>query len=99
MYNCRSTGHDDHQVYNITSHITTYIFFIHIYIYSFVAYLLFKRFKGKIDIRALVNAQKMTLSFLQEKEQEDEDPIVLSNDGADDEFEGIETTCDDTSHD
>ena len=34
----------------------------------------------------------MTLSFLQEKEQEDENLIVLSNDGADDEsdFEGIE---------
>ena len=86
--------------YTILHHILQQIYSLYTYhIYSFVAYLLFKRFKGKIDIRSLVNAQKMSLSFLQEKEGEDEDPIVLSNDGADDEFEGIETTCDDTSHD
>ena len=63
--------------YTILHHILQQIYSLYTYIYSFVAYLLFKGFKGKIHIRALVNAQKMTLSFLQEKEQEDEDLIVL----------------------
>ena len=90
MYNCRSTGHaysDDHQVYNITSHITINIF---LYTCSFVAYLLFKRSKGKRDIHAPVNPQTMTLSSLQGKEQGEDNLMVLSNDGAGDEFEGIE---------
>ena len=54
--------------------------------------MLFKRSKGKRDIHCLVNAQTTTLSSLQRKEQEDDNLLVLSNDGANDEFdsEGIE---------
>ena len=54
--------------------------------------MLFKRSKGKRDIHGPVNPQITTLSSLQRKEQEDENLMVLSNDGADDEFdfEGIE---------
>ena len=52
----------------------------------------FKRSKGKRDIHGPVNPQITTLSSLQRKEQEDDNLIVISNDGADDEFdfEGIE---------
>ena len=54
--------------------------------------MLFKRSKGKRDIHGLVNAQTTSLSSLQRKEQEDDNLLVLSNDGANDEFdsEGIE---------
>ena len=65
-----------------------------LYTCSLVAYLLFKRSKGKKGIHAPVNAQNinMTLSSLKEKEQGKENLIVLSNNGANDEFdsEGIE---------
>ena len=76
--------------YTILHHILQQIYSL--YTCSLVAYLLFKRSKGKRDIHAAVNAQITTLSSLQRKEQEDENLIVLSNDGADDEsdFEGIE---------